>query len=76
MSRWDPNNICCKNCKTKMDQTAEQDGEWALWCPSCGTILTANEFDDITDTDWKIPSLSKSFQEMLGQAMLPPFDPD
>lgn len=57
MSYWDPNNINCRNCEYKMTQIAEQDGEWVHWCPSCGSILTANEFDPISSSDWRIPKL-------------------
>lgn len=61
MSHWDPNNIECKNCKNKqMINIVEQDGEWIHWCGDCGTILTANKFDPISSSDWRVPLLCES----------------
>jgi len=59
MSHWDPNNINCKNCENRMTSIAEQDGEHVHWCRNCGSILTANEFDPISSSDWRIPVLSE-----------------
>ncbi|MGI0058148.1 MAG: hypothetical protein ACREBJ_00130 [Nitrosotalea sp.] len=59
MSHWDPNNVNCRNCETRMISLAEQDGEWVHWCPDCGTVLTANEFDPISSSDWRVPKLSE-----------------
>ena len=60
MSHWDPNTVKCINCEfANMFHLAEQDGEWAIWCPNCGTVLTANEFDPISSSDWRVPVLSE-----------------
>lgn len=42
---FDPSNhICPRNgCTDKMEQLAELDGTWVLWCPHCGTALQAEE---------------------------------
>jgi zona occludens toxin (predicted ATPase) len=59
MSHWNPNNINCINCDTRMFDITEFDGEWIHWCPGCGTLLKANEFDPISASDWRVPILSE-----------------
>lgn len=53
MTHWDPNNLPCEGCRRcLMESIAEIDGEYVMWCPYCGTLLTANEFDPISASDW------------------------
>lgn len=59
MSHWDPYNINCKNCDSRMISIAEQDGEYVCWCSKCGSLLTANKFDPISSSDWRVPVLSE-----------------
>jgi zona occludens toxin (predicted ATPase) len=59
MSHWNPNDVNCINCATQMTSIAEQDGEWVHWCPNCGSLLTADEFDPISNSDWRVPKLSE-----------------
>jgi hypothetical protein len=51
---WDPAAVSCRVCTTTLDSIAEQDGEYVLWCPCCGTLLTANEFVSIKDENWRL----------------------
>jgi len=39
-----------------MEQIAEQDGDWVLWCSNCGTLLVANEFKYFHPENWRDPA--------------------
>jgi len=52
-AHWDPDTLVCLGCNaSEMKPVAEQDGEYVMWCPNCGTLLTANAFDPISASDW------------------------
>ena len=53
MGHWDPNNLTCRGCSgALMEDIAEMDGAHVMWCPACGTLLTADEFNPISASDW------------------------
>jgi transcription initiation factor TFIIIB Brf1 subunit/transcription initiation factor TFIIB len=55
MAWWNIGNVDCINCKGRMSHKHEEKGEHIFWCKNCGTLLTANEFDPISMSDWHIP---------------------
>lgn len=66
MSYWNPRSTTCLSCLSSlMADIAEQDGEHILWCPNCGTLLTANKFDPISAQDWHTP---KSAEKLDGSS--------
>ena len=54
-SQWNANSVECLNCSQAMKPIAEQDGSHILWCEACGTLLVADEFDSLADSDFKLP---------------------
>lgn len=67
MAHWDPNKCPCRNCEEPvMEQVAEFDGWWVLWCPACGTYLKACEGEPLGSEDWRIPRLNELNMKGLG----------
>jgi hypothetical protein len=46
-----------ENSLLKENKYGQEYGECVLWCRFCGTVLKANSFDPISQTDWKIPDM-------------------
>jgi transcription initiation factor TFIIIB Brf1 subunit/transcription initiation factor TFIIB len=66
MPHWNPTlPPKCISCGSHLDLLLKEfnsnyDGEYGecvLWCRFCGTVLKANSFDPISQTDWKIPDM-------------------